>query len=721
MNGHLAQWLRALGAVVLVVAVLPLSAGPVSADSSAGRGADKSGARCEDNATSSPGGGQGNGNGNGRDCADTTATPAGDSSVIAATMPDPGSTAKASSSGSAPAPSEAEKERGNPAEAAKDNGKPADAAKDNGKPADAAKDNGKPEAKPKGASGDNKANAPTTHGPKADAPKTDAPKAPSTQPTSKDNGKKPGSGGGHTPVNVCHATSSDSNPYVFITVDDDSVKAQGHLMHRDEPNKTWKSDGLFRGSPVEAGDPKRDLIGDYTDSAGVRHVYDGVINSEADCGSLTPPPPPPPPVVVVVKATGSFVTVCTATAAVANVGSLTTGSAAPGSFRIAGTDFSIAVVSNQTSIAVPADAVLRLEYVPTSGSVQVLQILRSEKACPAFTPPPTGELSKTSVPPTGSVVTPGQVIDYTVTVRNTGQVAITSAPVVDTLPDRVTVVPATVSDNGVVSADGRTITWTANLAPGASETYTYQGRVDATAPAGTSLVNKVTFLLMERTTTHPVGDRSLEVRKAASAAVVQFGDPLTYTLTVRALGTLGQTGVVVRDGIPAGTTYVSGSAACDASGPCMESFANNEVTWTLGAMAPGATRTVTFRVTVDTPRATAESGIPAVTIRNVGLGFSTEVPPTPSNEVLTDVVAVGGVKNGPNGPGGSDGPAGPDGGPSGPNTDDDVSVAPTSGGPLAQTGGGLPFGAVLLFGGLLLLAGIALLRVGLSPRARGMA
>jgi len=203
--------------------------------------------------------------------------------------------------------------------------------------------------------------------------------------------------------------------------------------------------------------------------------------------------------------------------------------------------------------------------------------------------------------------------------------------------------------------------------------------------------------------------------------VAQFGDPLTYSLTVKALGTLGQTAVVVRDGIPAGTTYVSGSAACDASGPCMESFANKEVTWALGAMAPGATRNVTFRVTVDTPRATAESGIPAVTIRNIGLAFSTEVPPTPSNEVVTEVVAVGGVKNGPNGPGGSDGPAGPDGGPSGPNTDDDVSVTPTSGGPLAQTGGGLPFGAVLLFGGLLLLAGIALLRVGLSPRARGMA
>ena len=64
-------------------------------------------------------------------------------------------------------------------------------------------------------------------------------------------------GGGHTPVNVCHATSSvHTNPYVFITVDDDSTRFQGHLAHRNTPNKTWKSDGIFRGQPVEAGRPE---------------------------------------------------------------------------------------------------------------------------------------------------------------------------------------------------------------------------------------------------------------------------------------------------------------------------------------------------------------------------------------------------------------------------------------------------------------------------------
>lgn len=102
-----------------------------------------------------------------------------------------------------------------------------------------------------------------------------------------------GNGGGqteHVPVNVCHATSSDSNPYVFLTVDDDSTKFKGHLMHRNDPNKTWKSDGVWNGVFHSAGDSKADLIGSYTDTAGTYFEYDGEINDLSDCGSETPKP-----------------------------------------------------------------------------------------------------------------------------------------------------------------------------------------------------------------------------------------------------------------------------------------------------------------------------------------------------------------------------------------------------------------------------------------------
>lgn len=84
---------------------------------------------------------------------------------------------------------------------------------------------------------------------------------------------------GHTPVNICHATSSDSNPYTFITVDAESKKFEAHLAHRNTPNKTWKSDGSFGGVDHVADEPKPDIIGDYVDGDGITHTYDGEVTS----------------------------------------------------------------------------------------------------------------------------------------------------------------------------------------------------------------------------------------------------------------------------------------------------------------------------------------------------------------------------------------------------------------------------------------------------------
>ena len=96
-----------------------------------------------------------------------------------------------------------------------------------------------------------------------------------------------GSASAATKVGICHATSSDSNPYVFISVDDDSAKFKGHLAHRNTPNKTWKNAGVFNGDPHLAGAPKRDLISDFVDDQGNPHTYDGVITA-ADCENAVP-------------------------------------------------------------------------------------------------------------------------------------------------------------------------------------------------------------------------------------------------------------------------------------------------------------------------------------------------------------------------------------------------------------------------------------------------
>jgi LPXTG-motif cell wall-anchored protein len=61
-------------------------------------------------------------------------------------------------------------------------------------------------------------------------------------------------------VGVCHATTSDTNPYVWIVVDKDSTKYQGHLEHRNEPVHRWKTAGTWNGIPHTAGQAKGDFI-----------------------------------------------------------------------------------------------------------------------------------------------------------------------------------------------------------------------------------------------------------------------------------------------------------------------------------------------------------------------------------------------------------------------------------------------------------------------------
>ena len=79
------------------------------------------------------------------------------------------------------------------------------------------------------------------------------------------------------------------------------------------------------------------------------------------------------------------------------------------------------------------------------------------------------------------------------------------------------------------------------------------------------------------------------------------GSTITYTLTVsNPTNVVPATNVVVTDAIPAGTTFVAGSCTPSCvftTGP------SPQVAFTVGTVAAGATATVSFKVTVDTPAA----------------------------------------------------------------------------------------------------------------------
>lgn len=88
----------------------------------------------------------------------------------------------------------------------------------------------------------------------------------------KDNGKK---------TDVCRATSSMTNPYVFINVSVNAVShGKGHYMHKYAPNKTWKDAAWWNGTSYAAGDPRPDFI-----------EWDGDVFTEEWCEAAPTGPP----------------------------------------------------------------------------------------------------------------------------------------------------------------------------------------------------------------------------------------------------------------------------------------------------------------------------------------------------------------------------------------------------------------------------------------------
>lgn len=100
-------------------------------------------------------------------------------------------------------------------------------------------------------------------------------------------------------------------------------------------------------------------------------------------------------------------------------------------------------------------------------------------------------------------------------------------------------------------------------------------------------------------TVHPLPGKTATVAAVkssvpASGSTVAVGDTITYSVTVTNNGTAPAKYVHVRDYIPTGTTYVAGSAS-DSGAYSNSGYAE----WVLTNLAAGASKTVTFKVTVN--------------------------------------------------------------------------------------------------------------------------
>jgi uncharacterized repeat protein (TIGR01451 family) len=88
------------------------------------------------------------------------------------------------------------------------------------------------------------------------------------------------------------------------------------------------------------------------------------------------------------------------------------------------------------------------------------------------------------------------------------------------------------------------------------------------------------------------GQPDLELTKTVDKATAVSGNTLTYTLTLKNIGTANATGVVVKDSLPAGLTFSSATAS-------QGSYSDTTGLWTVGTVAVGATLTLTITATIN--------------------------------------------------------------------------------------------------------------------------
>ena len=143
----------------------------------------------------------------------------------------------------------------------------------------------------------------------------------------------------------------------------------------------------------------------------------------------------------------------------------------------------------------------------------------------------------------------GDNVTYTVTVTNDGIGDANNVVIVDRLGEGLTFVSA--SDNGVWDPVKRTITWTVDLAKGESKVFSVIATVSGYGNVTNSLV------VGNKTAGVNVTVPEINPDKTANISNPNFGDNVTYTVTVTNDGIGDAKDVVVRDVLGEGLKFVS--------------------------------------------------------------------------------------------------------------------------------------------------------------------
>ena len=229
----------------------------------------------------------------------------------------------------------------------------------------------------------------------------------------------------------------------------------------------------------------------------------------------------------------------------------------------------------------------------------------------------------------------GSSLTYTLTVTNNGPSQATGVTLTDTLPPEVSFESATPSQGSCSETAGTVTCNLGDLAVGGSATVEIVVTLAPSLADGTTLTNTAQVAGNEPDSNpgNNTDTAETQVIRQADLAITKTGDPnpvtagnqITYTLTITNLGPSDASGVRITDTLPAGVSFVSGSAGCTETTP-------GTVTCDIGDLAAGDTATVEIIVTLD-PEV-------AGTLTNTAEATANEPDPDPSNNVDTEEIEI---------------------------------------------------------------------------------
>ncbi len=209
-----------------------------------------------------------------------------------------------------------------------------------------------------------------------------------------------------------------------------------------------------------------------------------------------------------------------------------------------------------------------------------------------------------------STASPGQTIHYSVTLVNAGQAAYPVAAFTDSLAgilDDAVYNGDGAASAGVVSFAGSTLSWTGAVSVGGSVTVTYSVTVSSPDAGDRGLSNTVVSAAAGNNCTSGSGDarctisvtvlaQSLTLTIAASASTSSPGASLGYTVTIANTGQTVYNGTSVDIALAQVLDHATYNGDATATAGAV-ALAAQTLTWT-GTLAPGATVSVTFSVTL---------------------------------------------------------------------------------------------------------------------------